>query len=229
MKKIFIVHGWTYDLSGWKTLVDMLSQRGFSIVLLKVPGLTDGTNPIWTLEEYVEWLKRETAGNEKVILIGHSNGGRISLAFAAKYPERVERLILEDSAGIPPRGLRRLKRDIFKVISNIGKAMARAEWMRNALYELARESDYRRATPEMRKTMANLLSIDLTPVLSGIKLPTLIVWGARDRTTPPIDGDLMHKKIPNSKLIVLPDAAHSPHRSHPHEMADIIEEELKRV
>ncbi len=227
MAKLFILHGWTYYATEtWKPLLELLSERGIEYEFLLIPGLTDGTNPIWTLDDYVAWLEEKTAGYQKVILYGHSNGGRISLAFAAKHPEKVERLILEDSAGIPPQGLRKWKRDIFRKIANIGQMFVRSERFRELFYKIIRESDYRKATPEMRKTMANLLSVDLSLVLDQIICPTLIIWGAHDATTPLYAGKVIHAGIQNSRLVVIPDARHAPHITHTKEVADLIAREL---
>ncbi len=227
--KTFILHGWTYQTETWRPLVDMLKARGLDVEFLLIPGLTDGTNPVWTLDDYVQWLKEKTSGYEKFALVGHSNGGRISLAFAAKYPEKVARLILEDSAGIPPRGLRKLKRDIFKELSQLGYVFARSETLRNLFYRIIRENDYRKATPEMKKTMSNLASVDLGKILDRIQCPTLIIWGAGDTVTPLSAGELIHKGIRGSRMHVIPDARHSPHITHTKEVADLITEELKRV
>ncbi|MEK7133500.1 MAG: alpha/beta hydrolase [Patescibacteria group bacterium] len=228
MSKIFILHGWTYQTETWRSLREMLKERGLEAEFLLIPGLTDGTNPIWTLDDYVEWLRSRTAEYGKVILIGHSNGGRISLAFAEKYPEKVERLILEDSAGIPAMGLRALKRDVFKVIAKIGGAVTKSEVLRKVLHKVARESDYQRATPEMRRTMANLGSVDLGPIFQRIKAPTLIIWGEKDTTTPLASGKIMHEKIRGSRMVVIEGARHSPHITHTKEVADLITEELTR-
>lgn len=225
--KLFILHGWTYYAAEtWKPLLEMLTARGVDYEFLPMPGLTDGTNPVWTLDDYVNWLEEKTAAYDKVVLYGHSHGGRVSLAFTAKHPEKVARLILEDSAGIPPRGLRKWKRDIFKKVANIGHLFVRSERFRSMLYKIIRESDYRKATPEMRKTMANLLSVDLTPVLPKIQCPTLIIWGAQDKTTPLSAGKVIHAGIQGSNMVVIPDARHSPHITHPGRVADLIVEEL---
>ncbi|OGG49642.1 hypothetical protein A2763_03100 [Candidatus Kaiserbacteria bacterium RIFCSPHIGHO2_01_FULL_54_36] len=228
--KLFILHGWTYYAAEtWKPLLEILSARGIDYEFLRIPGLTDGTNPVWTLDDYVRWLEERTVPFDKVILYGHSNGGRISLAFTAKHPEKVSCLILEDSAGIPPVGLRKWKRDIFKKIANIGQMFVRSERFRDLFYKIIRESDYRKATPEMRKTMANLLSVDLSLVLGQIVCPTLIIWGANDATTPISGGKVMHAGIRNSRMVVIPDARHAPHITHTKKVADLISEELKRT
>ncbi|MEK7156904.1 MAG: alpha/beta hydrolase [Patescibacteria group bacterium] len=227
--KTFILHGWTYQTDTWRPLLALLSSRGIDYEFLLMPGLTDGTNPSWTLDEYVKWLEEKTAAHDKVILYGHSHGGRVSLAFTAKHPEKVAHLILEDSAGIPARGLRRLKKNIFKVLAYVGHFFTRSEALRTLLYKIIRENDYRSATPEMRKTMANLLSVDLTSVLPNIQCPALIIWGAQDKTTPLSAGKVIHAGIRGSKMVVIPDARHSPHITHPERVAELIAEELKAL
>lgn len=233
MTKLFILHGWTYQTSTWDALRAELAARGVENEFLLIPGLTDGINPPpaggWTLEDYVQWLEQKTVAYEKVILWGHSNGGRISLAFAATYPEKVARLILEDSAGIPPEGLRKLKRDIFRNLSAAGRVFPRLSMLRKMLYKLIRENDYERATPEMKKTLACLVAVDLRTILGRIHCPTLIIWGAKDTITPLKNGEEMHRGIANSRMLVLPDAAHSPHITHAKEVADLIEAEIKDV
>lgn len=224
--KIFILHGWTYQTETWKPLLGMLSTRGIDYEFLLIPGLTDGTDPVWTLDDYVRWLEEKTAEYDKVILYGHSNGGRISLAYTAKHPEKVERLILEDSAGIPARGLRRLKKDIFKAISRVGKIFIGSERVRNILYKVIGVNDYHDASPNMKKTMANLITVDLSLVLNKIHCPTLIIWGANDATTLLVDGKRIHGGIRGSRMIVIPDARHSPHITHPEKMTELIKNEL---
>ncbi len=227
MTKIFILHGWTYQVETWRPLLGMLATRGIEYEFLRIPGLTDGTDPVWTLDDYVKWLEEKTAGHDKVILYGHSNGGRISLAYTAKHPEKVERLILEDSAGIPARGLRSLKKNVFKAISRVGKAFTRSESVRRLLYKLIRVNDYSDATSNMKKTMANLISVDLSRVLNRIHCPTLVIWGGQDTTTPLHDGEILHEGIRGSRLIVIPDARHSPHITHPQKVVEILTHELK--
>ncbi|MEX2033079.1 MAG: alpha/beta hydrolase [Candidatus Colwellbacteria bacterium] len=226
--KILILHGWNYSTDKWAPCLKLLESHGARPELLKIPGLTAPIDRPWTLEDYVRWLKEKT-GDEKVILIGHSNGGRISLAFALKYPELVERLILIDSAGIRHRGgLIEIKRFLFGGLAKAGRRITASEKARNALHKLARVSDYKDATPEMRETMVNLISTDLTPELTKIKAPTLIIWGGEDRTTPPSDGKLMNKLIPNSKLHIIKDARHSPQFTHPHEVCEKIARAIKQ-
>jgi pimeloyl-ACP methyl ester carboxylesterase len=228
MNKVLVLHGWTYTTDKWQPLLSFLQEKGIPAEMLNVPGLTDSTNRAWTLDDYVEWLKGKVDAEGQVILMGHSNGGRISLAFTAKYPEKVSQLILIDSAGIYPKGLAiTLKRNVFKAIAQAGKKITSSPALRALLYKAAREGDYKNATPEMRQTMANLLSVDLTPILESISVPTLIIWGEQDKATPLADGKLMHARIPHSAFYPIASAKHSPQITHWQEVGKRIAEELE--
>src|SRR3989344_1027021 len=106
IKKIFILHGWTRSTGKWNPFVELLKRKGIEVNLLKIPGLTQKIDKVWQINDYVEWLIKIISNeamkqsNNKFILIGHSNGGRIALNFAIKYPDKLSNLILIDSAGI---------------------------------------------------------------------------------------------------------------------------------
>ncbi len=223
MKKIYIVHGWSYFTTKWKVLIDLLENKGFKVKLLKVPGLTAQTNKVWDIDEYVQWLKNKTKREKKFILLGHSNGGRISMAFTIKYAKKVSNLILIDSAGIYHNDLAlRLKRSIFKILANTGKKIYYSEKFKNLLYTLARAKDYKNAKPVMKQTMINLINSDKDMQIGKISTPTIIIWGQKDSTTPLSDGKLINKLIKNSSLVVIKGARHSPQYTNPNQVAEII-------
>jgi pimeloyl-ACP methyl ester carboxylesterase len=229
MKKIYIVHGWTYTLERWRPLSELLKQKDVEPILLKVPGLTESLEQPWDLDNYVAWLNKQLAQEKQpVILVGHSNGGRISLAFTARYPQKVKQLVLIDSAGIADRDSKTwLKRFAFKQAAIIGKKITTSPVARKALYKFARVGDYYTATPSMRKTMANLLKSDVTIDPAKITVPTTIIWGEKDKTTPLADGKKLNELISGSKLFVIDGAKHAPYFTHSQEVADIIVKALK--
>jgi len=227
MKKIFIVHGWTYTTEKWSELSSLLSMSGYEIVSLTVPGLTEKTDKVWTLDMYVEWLHEKISHEEDPILIGHSNGGRIALAYCAAHPHIISLLVLIGSAGIYHNELPiRIKRAVFGMLAKIGKKLTSSDKMRNLLYKVARVQDYNKATPIMKETMHNLITVDLTEKLELVSTPTLLIWGEKDTATPLSDGLLIQKKIKNSKLYTIKDAGHSPHFTHAKEVAEQIIKEL---
>lgn len=226
MKKILILHGWTTSTDKWDDFLKQLREEDIKGVVLRIPGLTQKLEAVWNLDDYVSWLKK-IVGNEKVVLLGHSNGGRIALAFANRYSKLVKKLILIDSAGIYHKNLSlQIKRLIFKSIAKIGKKFTSSEKLRSILYKLSRESDYKNANITQKQTMVNLISSDLTPILKQIKPPTLIIWGSKDQTTPLSDGKLMNKLINSSILKIISGASHSPQFTHPKEVAKAVYEYL---
>lgn len=225
---IFILHGWTYSISPWQPFIKLLSRRGFTLKLLRVPGLTAPLTQAWTLTDYVNWLAQTLAAEpQPVVLLGHSNGGRIALAFTAQFPRKVSRLILIDTAGIYHQPLLlQFKRFIFGLFARIGKQLTSSPILRRLLYRLAGETDYYQANSIMRQTMINL-SVDLTPILSRITLPTLIIWGGQDQTTPLSHGQTMHHLIKNSTLHTVAAARHSPQFTHPKVVVQSIKQFLQ--
>jgi len=224
MKKVIILHGWTKTLDKWQKFLVSLEKRGIKGYLPKIPGLTGSLKKVWELADYVDWLKNIVDKEKgKVILVGHSNGGRIALAFTNRYPEKVQKLILIDSASIYHNELPlRIKRIVFKTIAKVGKKITSSKFLESLLYKAAREADYKNANENVKKTMINLISSDLKPILSQISTPTLIIWGREDKTTPLSDGILMNSLIKNSKLEIIQGAKHSPMFTHPEKVAEAI-------
>lgn len=231
INNVFILHGWSYQKEGndplqkWQPLLDSLKNQGINANLLKIPVLTLPSTKPFNLDDYINWLKNETEKNVsgKVTLVGHSNGGRIALAFTHKYPEKVTKLVLIDSAGIYHNELPlRLKRLVFGTLARVGKKLSSSESLKKALYKLARERDYSDSSTIQKETMKNLIKNDLTPILPNISQPTLIIWGSKDKTTPISDAKLLNSLIKNSKLEIITDARHSPQFTHVEKVANLI-------
>lgn len=227
--KALIIHGWTYSLDRYKKISETLKSKGLNNELLKVPGLTDSIDKPWTIDDYIDWIKNKIDKEKgKVVLIGHSNGGRIAIAYASRYPQKLAYLILIDSAGILHDEFHfKLRLLFFSTLTKIGKKISSSALFKNLLYKVTGESDYNNATTDMKKTMHNLIKSDLSFYLAKISTQTLIIWGEWDKVTPLNDGKIMHKIIKNSKLHIVKGARHSPHFTHVEEVADIILKYLK--
>lgn len=224
---VLILHGWAYDVEKWHPFLHELQGYGIRTKLLHVPGLT--TEPLqeaWTIDDYVEWLDKQI-GTTRAILLGHSNGGRIALNYAQRFPNKVERLILIDSAGVRPSGLKvTTKRTAFKGLAKVGKVFTKSPKARRLLYRLARERDYYNADMVMRQTMSNLLESDKALDLTQVKVPALLIWGRDDGATPLKLGRTMQQRLTGSKLEIIDGARHSPQFTHAQTVADLIKREL---
>ncbi|HEV2339582.1 MAG TPA: alpha/beta hydrolase [Patescibacteria group bacterium] len=232
MKKIFLLHGWTYSLEKWQNCISRLQKAGYDIIALRVPGLTTTIDKAWELNDYVSWLHAILAKEKgKPILIAHSNGGRIAIAFAAQYPHMVEKLILIDSAGIYHKEIPILiKRFVFSKLARAGKLLTSSKEIQHIFYKLVGEHDYLNAPSlSVRQTLRNLIAIDCTPYLTRLRIPTLIIWGEKDTITPLRDGELMKSLIQQSKLVIVKNSRHAPYHTHTQEVVDVIVKELQHI
>ena len=182
-----------------------------------------------------QWSQQHTEKQKKIILIGHSFGGRIAIKYAAKYPEKIERLILTGAAGIKRKLT--LKQKILFILAKTGKIIFSLPVINNfqkPVYKLfskiawKRKKDYYNASPRMKEIMKNVLAEDLTDCLKEIKNPTLLVWGREDKTTPLVDGEIMNEKIKKSELKIIDGANHSLPYQKAEEFTKIVEEFIKK-
>jgi len=227
VKKLIIIHGWAYSIEPWAETVEILKQSGVGVEQLRVPGLTEPSDQVWTIDSYVEWLREKLAGRTDVAVLGHSNGGRIAMNFLIKYPEAFDHLILLNSAGLyfKPE-TESLKRRIARVVAKIGKPLAKIPGLRKVFYRLI-GSDYGQAPENMKKTLSNMLESDKTFDASRVKARKIdILWGREDRTTPIQMGRELHQQLAGSNLKEFDNWTHAPYRTDPEGLARAIKEVL---
>ena len=100
---VVLLHGVLSSLHTWDGWTAEL-QRERRVIRLDLPGfgLTGpGTEPQINLDYYVEFMAKflDALGLERVTMAGNSMGGGITWLFAARYPERVDKIVLLDAAG----------------------------------------------------------------------------------------------------------------------------------
>ncbi|MBU0975015.1 alpha/beta hydrolase [Patescibacteria group bacterium] len=231
MKTIFILHGWAIrggeeNQRMWQPFINELELSDSQVVFLKIPGLSVPLNEVWDMDNYLSWLESEIAQKskgEKVILLGHSFGGHLAIKYAARNPEKMEKLILVDSSGIRdmvPKAV--IKRTIFLMLAKVGKIFFKSEFFRNMIYKFARESDYKNAPPLLRRTMSKILDDEILEELPKVKCDTKIIWGENDLTTPVKHAKKMQAEIKNSELIFIKEGKHSPQFTHVKETAKLV-------
>ncbi len=159
-----------------------------------------GDSPL-NLIDYVKGALKilEKEGIEKVDVLGHSFGGRMAIMLASLYPEKINKIILCDSAGlIPRRGIRyRFKVWKYKLFKKLGRKV-----------ENCGSSDYKALSGAMRKTFVNVVNYDQKEQSTCIFAPTLIIWGSKDRVTPLYMAKKLKRNIKNSELFIISGAGH---------------------
>lgn len=230
MKKIWIIHGWTYSIEPWTSVVSILRTKGVEVEQLRVPGLTTESNAVWDIHWYVSWLDKQLEGVERPIVLGHSNGGRIALNYLKKHPGRFEKLVLLNAAGINVNDEKvSLKRRVFRLGAKVLKPLKYIPIVRKVVYRLIGGSDYDNAPANMKQTLHNMLESDKQLDLTDIQTPTTVLWGLEDRVTPIVQGRKMARELPNARLREFAGWAHAPYITHPNELAAAILAELEVV
>lgn len=225
---ILVLHGWGAASSQYETLGSLLEKKGFHVIVPDLPGWGSTPPPPcpWDVEDYMNWVGDFISALklEKFVLFGHSFGGRVSIKYSAKYPEKIQALILCSSAGIKPTLT--IRRRITEGLAIVGRILFGfpclnkfAPFAREVLYGLAGVKDYLRAEGVMKKTIIKVLKEDLASLLASIHMPTLLLWGDLDMATPLKDGCLMEKLIPNAKLVIFKNARHNLPKLIPEKLA----------
>ena len=171
-------------------------------------------------------------GITNVNLGGNSMGGLISMMYAALYPDDVKSLWLLDPAGVwsaPPS-------EVHEIIARTGKnpLMAQNEdefagifqfvmadhpfIPRPILNVMAQEriSNYNLE----QKIFKDLQIESVEKYVSGLKTPTLIVFGDKDRAIHPATADILHKLMPCSEVIMMKGLGHLPMLEQPGKTAE---------
>ncbi len=218
MKTLYIIHGWTYTVEPWNRTIKILNDKyQIKVEMLHVPGLTDPSKKVWTIDEYVKWA--DSLLPEDAIVLGHSNGGRILLNLLSRQPDRVSHLILLDAAGVyePSK-----KRDILRKLSQILAPLRRVKILRKTIHKMIGAGDYDKAPENMKKTLTNMLDSDRNLDISKVKVKTDILWGEMDKITPPRQAKKMHQLIKKSRLKLFPNWTHAPYIVDPEGLAKAI-------
>jgi pimeloyl-ACP methyl ester carboxylesterase len=131
-------------------------------------------------------------------------GGQVAIHIAAKWPARIDRLVLVSAAGIPrPLTLAAMTRFIAEIVPPRG-------WGKPTFLPTV-AADALRAGPRSLMGAANrLLRDDVRPLLGQITAPALLIWGRLDPLTPLAHGEFMAQHIAGARLIIFDDAAHMP-------------------
>lgn len=228
---ILILHGWGGSSDSWVEVQRILAGKGYKVIAPDFSGFGKSITPPepWGVKEYVGIILKftEELGLDKFVLLGHSFGGRIAIRLTHEHPEKVEKLILCNSAGIKPKP--GIKTTAVFILVRIGNAILSPKYLvrfkdsvRNIFYSFLRKKDYVKANEMMKKIIRKILNEDLSDDLVDIKNKTLIVWGERDKMVPVKYAYIFKEKISNSELEIMPKIGHSPHLEEPKKLSQII-------
>lgn len=217
---LVVIHGGGGDARTWLSNVNLLSDN-YRVYVPDLPGFGESQSPegdynIPELTEFVDSFA-DDLGLESFYLMGHSIGGGVALNYALKFPHRIKRLVLVSSLCLGREIALWLRLSVpARFIGSAVLAVLRGvKWLVKKLslpVELAMPLS--RASLDLGSSIATLKeqTLVLADRLSELVMPTLVVWGVKDRIVPVSQAYAAAQVIPNCQLKVFGKCGHNVHR-----------------
>ena len=250
MPYLVCIHGLTGNAHNFDTLAPHLTRR-YHVLSVDVRGRGDsawGQPAEYLPQNYVNDLAGilDAAGIARVTLVGTSMGGIISMMFAGGWPDRVERLVLNDiGPEINPAGGMRIASYVgeaperFKEIGEVAEYYRKnyppmamlpepqlREWVKWSVKPAPDGGLMWKMDPAVRRPMrggAGQQRLDLWVPYARISCPILIMRGAVSDILAPETAARMRQVHSSAKVAEVPGVGHAPSLTEPESLAAIRE------
>lgn len=217
---VILIHGYPLDHTIWKPVVTQLKGQGRLVVPdLRGYGASPSPEGEWSIRELADDLHDliKHLGVERAILVGHSMGGYVALAFAHAYPGHTAGLglIATQAAADTPEKRQSRYIQIEEVkrrgVKAIAEAMAPKITPRPALAEALK---LLMAKTSLATVVHSLKAMaerpDATEWLTTMDIPAVVIAGTADVLIPIERAQTMAQMLPRGWLVEVPEAGHMP-------------------
>lgn len=204
-KTVLLLHGKNFGGAYWDSTAKVLAQQGYRVIIPDQIGFGKSSKPE-TLQYSFQLLARNTKALldtlkvNKVNVLGHSMGGMLATRFTLMYPERVEKLILENPIGledykvlVPYQSIdeayqNELKQDYNKIKNYQLENYYGGQWKPqydkwvNMLAGWTQNPKYAVIAWNAALTSDMIITQPVVYEFPNISVPTLLIIGQRDRT-----------------------------------------------
>ncbi|MEK7526272.1 MAG: alpha/beta hydrolase [Patescibacteria group bacterium] len=229
-KNILLLHGWGSNTQKLNSLKEELTNLGWRVYLPTLPGF-DAPDPteIWNNDNYVNYVLKATRKffkNKSFFVFGHSFGGGLAIKIALLNDKNIEGIVLCSAARVA-RKVNIFTKLFFNSIAKAGKVFLPVPFLglflRKVLYKAAGAHGFDKKSLVMQQTFKKVVSENLRSQVKIIKLPTLVLWGEKDKMTPIENAYFLNESIKNSTLIIFEDDGHKLPYDRPKEVAGEIQ------
>lgn len=247
---LIFIHGLSGCWQNWLENIPYFARR-HRVLAVDLPGFGDSPAPDWevSVPNYGRFLLDfcEAVGVADCAIVGNSLGGFVATEAAIRQPGRFEQLILVSAAGVSSARLRKRPVAVVARMMAAGTPLAFKAQTRALLRSRARTiafsgvfDDPNRLRPEliseffeggMRgesfvEALTGLAGYDFLHRLEEVEVPTLIVWGRKDRVVPARDALEFQRRLSNPELVVFDNCGHIPMAERPVRFNRLLEEFL---
>lgn len=250
---VLLIHGITSSSRTWRAVMPGLAER-YTVIAPDLLGHGRSAKPRgdYSLGAYASGLRDLLVALEvpRVTVVGHSLGGGVAMQFAYQFPDRLERLALVDSGGLGEEvsvvlraatlpgaeyvlpllasgPLRGAGAALGSVLGRVGlKASADVRGLAEGFESLG-DAAARRAFVHTARSVIDPTGqrVDATDRLYlAAHVPSLVVWGERDRMIPVKHGRQAHALMPNSRFEVFEGAGHFPFNDDPERFVALLDD-----
>jgi pimeloyl-ACP methyl ester carboxylesterase/class 3 adenylate cyclase/acyl dehydratase len=199
-------------------------------------GLSDRDRTEFTLESEVYDIEAlvDHLGLKRFYLMGMSEGGLAAAAYAARHPDRVEKLVLysttANGTGLGPPEFTEAFVNIIRSAWGMGSNVIADMIMPGASKEDQHEFAIWQRQSASAEVAAGLMDMlyhtDIRPILPQIEAPTLIIHRRNSRPFPPRNGRELAAGIPKSKVVIIDGVTHFPPTPGDPNTIDVVNEIL---
>jgi pimeloyl-ACP methyl ester carboxylesterase len=240
---LLLIHGFPLDRTLWRTQIAGLSQL-YRVIAPDLRGFgqsSETDSEAVTMEQYAADLKSllDSVNVKQAVVGGISMGGYIALALYAQYADRVKGLILANTRAVPDtEDGKQARLNNAQRVAESGTGFLVDSMAPKMLgitakpeIEIAVRSMMLRQRPSgvMSALRGMAARTDRTALLRFATVPVLIVSGSQDTLIPVSDSETMHALIPNSRLVIIPDAGHLSNLDKADAFNHVVREYYKQV
>ncbi len=234
---LIILPGWGGSKQTWNDFVEIAKPHFASVEVIELPCFGDEPCPtdVWGIEEYSRFAQSQIINrtlqikdpNAKVVVLGHSFGGQVLAHLVSHNPTICDGVIFAASSIVRENFL--IKRTALGFTAKVGKGIFLLPGLKQfsglakkILYRASDSPDYQKTSGIQRDIYKKIIRQDQQGVLDNIILPTLVVWGDKDRMTPLKYGTMIAKRLKQARFVVIPNGTHGLHHETKNELLSAI-------
>jgi len=248
---VLLIHGITSSSSAWARVLPGLAER-HTVIAPDLPGHGTSAKPRgdYSLGAYASGIRDllVALGHERATIVGHSLGGGIAMQLVYQFPERIERLVLVSSGGLGREVSMMLRAATLPgseyvlpllsssfvrtagatangLLSRVGlEPSSDIQGMASGFASLG-EAGARRAFLDTARSIIEPSGQRVSAndrLYLAAWLPTMLLWGERDRMIPVAHGRAAAAAMPGSRLEVFESAGHFPFNDEPQRFVDAV-------